>query len=166
MCSACASSVPSAVKTAHEQSARSLMFGLYAARRSTAPISSATPVSREIHTWSVAGSTSDRPLDYPRAELARFRSPAVGNPHRAVEFRDHRGPDDAGAFHIGEVGDAHGRGDRCARPHRDHFDRRARTNVTVATFVRGGKIVERGHGQLVALSDVATVDRGIYHRTY
>ena len=48
MCSACTSSSPAAVKSAAEQSARSLMFGLYAARRSTAPISSATPVSREI----------------------------------------------------------------------------------------------------------------------
>ncbi len=35
MCSAWASSSPSAVKSAAEQSARSLMFGLYAARRST-----------------------------------------------------------------------------------------------------------------------------------
>ena len=56
MCSACTSSVPSAVNSAAEQSARSLMFGLYAARRSTAPISSATPVSREINTCSVAAS--------------------------------------------------------------------------------------------------------------
>ena len=48
MCSACTSSSPAAVNSAAEQSARSLMFGLYAARRSTAPISSAAPVSREI----------------------------------------------------------------------------------------------------------------------
>ena len=58
MCSACTSSVPSAVNSAAEQSARSLMFGLYAARRSTAPISSATPVSREMRTCSAAGSSS------------------------------------------------------------------------------------------------------------
>ena len=56
MCSACTSSVPSAVNSAAEQSARSLMFGLYAARRSTAPISSATPVRREINTCSSAAS--------------------------------------------------------------------------------------------------------------
>src|SRR5207248_9174961 len=35
----------------------SLMFGENEARRSTAPISSATPVSREIRTWRAAGST-------------------------------------------------------------------------------------------------------------
>ena len=56
MCSACASSSPPAVNTAAEQSARSLMLGLYAARRSTAPISSAIPPSREIRIWSDAGS--------------------------------------------------------------------------------------------------------------
>ena len=43
MCSAWTSSSPSAVNRAAEQSARSLMFGLNAARRSTAPISSAMP---------------------------------------------------------------------------------------------------------------------------
>ena len=47
MCSACASSSPAAVNNAAEQSARSLMFGLNAARRSTAPISSAIDGSRE-----------------------------------------------------------------------------------------------------------------------
>ena len=95
MCSACTSSVPSGVNSAHEQSARSLMFGLYAARRSTAPISSATPVSREIQTCSVAGSShaSVRSHD-PRAERARLGAPAVGDPHRAVGFGDDRGTDD------------------------------------------------------------------------
>ena len=39
-----------AVNSAAEQSARSLMLGEYAARRSTAPISSATPVRREMRT--------------------------------------------------------------------------------------------------------------------
>jgi hypothetical protein len=43
MCSACATSSASGPKTAAEQSSRSLMFGEYAVRRSTAPISSATP---------------------------------------------------------------------------------------------------------------------------
>ena len=55
MCSACTSSSPSAVNSAAEQSARSLMFGLKAARRRTAPISSATPVSREMRICSSAG---------------------------------------------------------------------------------------------------------------
>ncbi len=56
MCSACTSSSPAGVNRAAEQSARSLMLGLNAARRSTAPISSATPVSREISTCNAAGS--------------------------------------------------------------------------------------------------------------
>ena len=56
MCSACASSSPAAVNTAAEQSARSLMFGLDAERRSTVPISSAIPPRREMSTWSAAGS--------------------------------------------------------------------------------------------------------------
>ncbi len=56
MFSAWASSSPSAVNTAAEQSARSLMLGLKAARRSTAPISSATPVSRDSRICSEAGS--------------------------------------------------------------------------------------------------------------
>src|SRR5699024_10031935 len=50
-------SVPSAVNRAAEQSARSLMFGLNAARRRTSPISSATPVRRPIRTASSAGSS-------------------------------------------------------------------------------------------------------------
>ena len=44
------------VKRAAEQSARSLMLGENAARRSTSPISSATPVSCEISTCRAAGS--------------------------------------------------------------------------------------------------------------
>ena len=46
---------PLRVNTAAEQSARSLMLGLKDDRRSTAPISSATPVSREMRTCSDAG---------------------------------------------------------------------------------------------------------------
>ena len=95
MCSACTSSVPSAVNSAAEQSARSLMFGLYAARRSTAPISSATPVRREISTWSAARdptfiASSSGAGEHPRAERARLRDPALGDPHRAVGLGDDR----------------------------------------------------------------------------
>ena len=43
MCSAWTSSSPAAVNTAAEQSARSLIFGERADRRSTSPISVATP---------------------------------------------------------------------------------------------------------------------------
>src|SRR5436853_7750604 len=45
MCSAWATISPSRLNTAAEQSARSLMLGEYAARRSATPISSATPAS-------------------------------------------------------------------------------------------------------------------------
>src|SRR5919206_3765081 len=45
MCSAWATISPSRSNTAAEQSARSLMFGEYAARSSATPISSATPAS-------------------------------------------------------------------------------------------------------------------------
>ena len=55
MCSAWTSSSPAAVNTAAEQSARSLMLGERADRRSTSPISVATPVSWEISTCSAAG---------------------------------------------------------------------------------------------------------------
>ena len=77
MCSACTSSSPSAVNRAAEQSARSLMLGLKAARRSTAPISSATPVSREIRICSSAGPTAGQPLQVWRSigmSLARRRA--------------------------------------------------------------------------------------------
>ena len=57
MCSACTSCSPAALKSAAEQSARSLMFGLNAARRSTAPISSAMPSSRPISTARPAASS-------------------------------------------------------------------------------------------------------------
>ncbi|MEZ5143553.1 MAG: hypothetical protein R2726_13700 [Acidimicrobiales bacterium] len=62
MFSAWASSSPSAVNTAEEQSARSLMFGLYAARRSTALVSSATPVRRASSTCRDAGSRAMGPV--------------------------------------------------------------------------------------------------------
>ncbi len=54
MCSACTNSSPVAVKSAAEQSARSLMLGLNAARRRTSPISSAMPVRRAMRTASSA----------------------------------------------------------------------------------------------------------------
>ena len=83
MCSACASSSPAAVNSAAEQSARSLMLGLNAARRSTAPISSATDASRETEDLQ-RGRVHARST-HPRAGRARAsaRQP-VGDPHRAV----------------------------------------------------------------------------------
>ena len=46
MCSACANISPDGTNTAAEQSALSLIFGEYAVRRRTTPMSSATAASR------------------------------------------------------------------------------------------------------------------------
>ena len=70
MCSAWARSRPDGSNTAAEQSARSLMFGLKAARWRTAPISSAIPDSLAISTWNAAGS-----LPRPRRPSGEF--PAI-----------------------------------------------------------------------------------------
>src|SRR3954447_8452260 len=58
MCSAWATISPSGSNTAAEQSARSLMFGEYAARRSATPISSATPASACRNTSSSTAESS------------------------------------------------------------------------------------------------------------
>ncbi len=84
MCSAWTSSVPSAVNRAAEQSARSLMLGLNAARRSTAPISSAMPVRRAISTGSAAGSSG-----------VTSRPPTRSAGRRAVSTRAPSGPGSA-----------------------------------------------------------------------
>ena len=86
MCSACTSRSPPAVNSAAEQSARSLMFGLEAARRSTAPISSATDARRDARIWSAAGSSSATG-EHPCARRARRGRPPVGDPHRAIGLR-------------------------------------------------------------------------------
>ena len=67
------------------------MFGLDADRRSTAPISSAMPPSREISTCSAAGSrVIDVPPEDERAGGAGLGAPAVGDPDRAVGLGDRR----------------------------------------------------------------------------
>ena len=97
MCSACTSSSPPAVNSAAEQSARSLMLGLYDARRSTAPISSAMPVRRAISTCSDAGSSviahHVRGVAGSTRRAARGRRASLGDPHGAVGLGDDRGPD-------------------------------------------------------------------------
>ena len=88
MFSAWASSSPVAVNTADEQSARSLMLGLDADRRSTADISSATPSRRAMRTCRAAGSSGPltassagpgprrRPAGPPTPPAPRWCSPA------------------------------------------------------------------------------------------
>ena len=82
MCSAWTSSSPSGVNSAAEQSARSLMLGLNAARRSTAPISSATPVSRRDEDLQRRGIERHASAPSPRAAPAspwlRWHTPGVG----------------------------------------------------------------------------------------
>jgi hypothetical protein len=57
-----------------------LMFGLYAARRSTAPISSATPVRREIHTWSESRVPHWR-SEYPQRRARRGSAASPSGSH-------------------------------------------------------------------------------------
>ena len=164
MCSAWTSSVPSGVNSAAEQSARSLMFGLYAARRSTAPISSATPVSREISTWSAAGSIHARA----RAPTSRARAAPRPSPRGSTwcsrASATTAGPRDRARSTAGRSVDSQRRGGGRARPHRDDLDRRSGPRVTVAPLVLGREVVRRRHRDLVALPDVAAVDRGLDRR--
>ena len=119
---------PRRVNRAAEQSARSLMLGLNAARRSTAPISSATPVSRAISTARPAGSRASLAHG---STLVRSRAPSGPGSARhpgatnTVQSSSARtcGPDRTLAVGSregggGEAGRAPGR-----RPQGDHLDR-------------------------------------------
>ena len=162
MCSACASSSPSAVNSAAEQSARSLMFGLNAARRSTAPISSATPVRREIRICSAAGSSVTAPLraSAPARRAGRASAPQpVGHPDRAVGSATTAGPRRAARSGAGRSVDGERRGptERGARSATTSTGA-SRPRVAVAARVLGREVVDRRHRELVALPGVAAVD--------
>ena len=162
MCSACARSSPSAVNTAAEQSARSLMLGLYAARRSTAPISSATPARRETSTCSAAGSSAL--IDPPGG-----RSTRRARPVRRANLPGSRWWQSGSATTAGPVTATRSTGgsvvdrdrDRPARPRpdRDHLDRGVGPIEAVAAPVLGVEVVDLGHGELVALAGVAAVEQ-------
>ena len=143
MCSACTSSSPSAVNSAAEQSARSLMFGLYAARRSTAPISSAIDRrAARSRTCSAAGFTSRS--HHPRAERGPARRAQPSGTHTVQSgSATTAGPDDRGARRrrAGRRRSS-GAAARDARPQRDDLDRRARARVAVAPLVLGGELVD------------------------
>ena len=91
--------------------------------------------------------------------------PAVGYPHRAIGFRDHCRTDDRARSTSG----------RSVMRNGAAIDARARTAITsigapgrdvsVPAFVLGRKVFGRTHGELVTLTDVATVDRGLDDRT-
>ena len=164
MCSAWASSSPSAVNSAAEQSARSLMLGLNAARRSTAPISSATPVEprdqdlqrRRIEAH---GRASHRAGEHERAGRARLGPPAVGHPDRAVGLGDHRGPT-AGGRTDRRAGRpmAHGRRHPGRGPQATTSTGRVRAGVAVAALVLAGKASTTGHRAARGSGPVAAVE--------
>ena len=140
MCSACTSSSPSAVNSAAEQSARSLMFGLDAGRRSTAPISSATLPRREARICRPAGSsTLDHPCPAgagPAPPNRRGPTPCSPPPPTTAGPRTgRRGRVGGGSAVDGERPTA-----ACTRTERDHLDRRVAAREPVAQLVR---VVER-----------------------
>ena len=171
MCSACTSSSPSAVNSAAEQSARSLMFGLNAARRSTAPISSATPVSREISTCE---RRRDRRAHRPALPPAARALPAVavlGPPARraprpvqsasASDARARRRPRPMRGRASGRSVDRDsGAGRRARGPQRHHLDRRVRAGRSRCGAGARRRTRRPRHGELVALARVAAVERG------
>ena len=148
---------PHAVNSAAEQSARSLMLGLNAARRSTAPISSAIDASRDPRICSSAGFTcaprSTRPVGRARRASPRGPTPCSRVP------RPLRGRHDRRAVDGGEVADGERRG---------AGDTRARSATTstgdagsieaVAALVLGREVVDVGDGELVALARVPAVE--------
>lgn len=83
MCSAWARRAPAGSNTAAEQSARSLMFGLNAPLRSTAPISAATPESLAIRTLSSAADSSPCPVVF--ISNSRVSTSAPRGPGRPVQ---------------------------------------------------------------------------------
>ena len=99
----------------------------------------------------------------PGAELARLGAPTGGYPHRAVGFGDDRGPDDP----------ARGRpSGRSVMRSGAAIDARARTAITsigrarrgrgrCGARARPGTSSGDADGQLVALTDVTAVDRGL-----
>ena len=144
MCSACTSSSPSAVNSAAEQSARSLMFGLYAAapqHRAHLLGDAGEPRDQDLQRRRVEAHDRSRTND-PRAERPGLGDPAVGHPHRAVRLGDDAGPTTARARRPGGPSTASGAGARRARPDRDDLDRRARARVPVASLVLGREVVD------------------------
>ena len=150
------------MKTAAEQSARSLMFGLEAERRRTAPISSAIPPSREISTCSAAGSRRHEcvPPQHEGARGTGFGRPAGGDPDRAVGLGERHGTGGRRALRRrqvgqGDTGRARGRGAQG-----DHLDGRLGPGEAVAEAMGLVEVGHRPHHELVALPLVAAVDGG------
>src|ERR671937_3240437 len=94
MCSACATISPSGSNTAAEQSARSLMFGEYAARRSATPISSATPARACRNTSSSTADSSAMHTHHQVAGLVHHRHLVRGQQRGGVRLLDQCGTGD------------------------------------------------------------------------
>src|SRR5262245_27481895 len=90
MCSAWATICPSGSNTAAEQSARSLMFGEYAARRRATPISSATPASAWRNTSSSTADSSAIEVHHQVAYLVHHGDLTVGQQRGGVRLLDQR----------------------------------------------------------------------------
>ena len=144
MCSACASSSPAAVKSAAEQSARSLMFGLYAARRSTAPISSAAPVEprdQDLQRGGVEAVHGHSPASTTHAPSAAGSAIQPSGTHTVQSGSiTTSGPTTRGTCDDGQLAIASGAGAATARPDRDDLDRGARPGVAVAALVLGREV--------------------------
>ena len=167
MCSACTSSSPSAVNSAAEQSARSLMFGLNAARRSTAPISSATPSSRydEHLQRSRIERHAHRSITNAPASPTRAR-PAGGTQIVQSGSAMTAGPSTRACVSDGGASASTGdrRLDAGACSEGDDLDRRVGPRVAVAAGVLVVEVVDACDRELVALSGVADVEERRRHR--
>src|SRR3954465_8551498 len=94
MCSAWATISPSRSNTAAEQSARSLMFGEYAARRSATPISSATPARACRNTSSSTADSSAMQTHHQVAGVVHHGHLVRSEQRGGVRLFDQRGADD------------------------------------------------------------------------
>ena len=149
MCSACTSSSPSAVNSAAEQSARSLMFGLKAARRRTrAHLVGDALEARDQHLQRRGIEARTRHAALRRRTsapgLTRLGPPAEGDPDRAVGLGDDHGADPARTDHDRQRQEIERRRPAGGRSQRRHLDRGVRSVVAIAATVLGR---ERGHGR-------------------
>ena len=147
----------SAVNSAAEQSARSLMLGLDAARRSTAPISSAH--RRQARTQDLQlGRVHVRAHDRTRPPARASAAQPSGTHSVQSGSATTAGPGAGARSGSGRSVTVERRGARARAPQRDDLDVDAGTRVPVASLVHGGELVDVGHQELVALARVPAVE--------
>ena len=142
MCSAWARSSPDAVNSAAEQSARSLMLGLKAARRSTAPISSAIDASLRREDLQLGG-VHVRTTTHAPVGPGSARQPS-GIHTVQSDSATTWGPTTGARRDGREVTDRQGRGAGDTRTQCHDLDRRPRVIEAVAASMFRGE-VGRGH---------------------